>query len=54
MARPDEAPIIIFSMLGGSKKTERKEILRDNGLFFRVPRGWRAIDVSAVPASLAA
>jgi len=32
VARPDEAPTIIFSMLGVSKKIERKEILRDNGL----------------------
>jgi len=34
MARPDEAPTIIFSMLGVSKKIERKEILRDISLSF--------------------
>ena len=34
MARPDEAPKIIFSMLGVSKKIERKEILRDISLSF--------------------
>jgi energy-dependent translational throttle protein EttA len=34
VAKPDEAPIIIFSMLGVSKKIERKEILRDISLSF--------------------
>jgi ATP-binding cassette ChvD family protein len=34
MAKPDEAPKIIFSMLGVSKKIERKEILRDISLSF--------------------
>jgi sulfate-transporting ATPase len=34
MPRPDEAPTIIFSMLGVSKKIERKEILRDISLSF--------------------
>ena len=34
MARPDDAPKIIFSMLGVSKKIERKEILRDISLSF--------------------
>ena len=34
MAKPDEAPTIIFSMLGVSKKIERKEILRDISLSF--------------------
>src|SRR3954467_15489402 len=34
MAKPDEAPLIIFSMLGVSKKIERKEILRDISLSF--------------------
>src|SRR3954471_11569021 len=34
MARPEEAPKIIFSMLGVSKKIERKEILRDISLSF--------------------
>jgi energy-dependent translational throttle protein EttA len=34
MARSDEAPKIIFSMLGVSKKIERKEILRDISLSF--------------------
>ena len=34
MARTDEAPKIIFSMLGVSKKIERKEILRDISLSF--------------------
>src|SRR5258708_12235146 len=34
MARPDEAPKIIFSMLDVSKKIERKEILRDISLSF--------------------
>jgi energy-dependent translational throttle protein EttA len=34
VARPDEAPKIIFSMLGVSKKIERKEILRDISLSF--------------------
>jgi len=34
VARPDEAPTIIFSMLGVSKKIERKEILRDISLSF--------------------
>jgi ATP-binding cassette ChvD family protein len=34
MARPDEAPKVIFSMLGVSKKIERKEILRDISLSF--------------------
>src|SRR4029077_15727870 len=33
MAKPDE-PKIIFSMLGVSKKIERKEILRDISLSF--------------------
>jgi len=33
MAQP-EAPKIIFSMLGVSKKIERKEILRDISLSF--------------------
>jgi sulfate-transporting ATPase len=32
--KPDEAPTIIFSMLGVSKKIERKEILRDISLSF--------------------
>ncbi len=32
--KPDTAPIIIFSMLGVSKKIERKEILRDISLSF--------------------
>jgi sulfate-transporting ATPase len=34
MAKPDAAPTIIFSMLGVSKKIERKEILRDVSLSF--------------------
>ena len=34
MARPDEAPKIIFSMIGVSKKIEHKEILRDISLSF--------------------
>jgi sulfate-transporting ATPase len=34
VARPEEAPKIIFSMLGVSKKIERKEILRDISLSF--------------------
>ncbi len=34
MAQPDSAPKIIFSMLGVSKKIERKEILRDISLSF--------------------
>jgi len=34
MAKQDEAPKIIFSMLGVSKKIERKEILRDISLSF--------------------
>ncbi len=34
MAKPVEAPTIIFSMLGVSKKIERKEILRDISLSF--------------------
>ncbi|MBP6508553.1 MAG: energy-dependent translational throttle protein EttA [Opitutaceae bacterium] len=34
MAKSDEAPKIIFSMLGVSKKIERKEILRDISLSF--------------------
>ncbi len=34
MAQPDVAPKIIFSMLGVSKKIERKEILRDISLSF--------------------
>ncbi len=34
MAKADEAPTIIFSMLGVSKKIERKEILRDISLSF--------------------
>ncbi|QYM79694.1 energy-dependent translational throttle protein EttA [Horticoccus luteus] len=34
MAKPDDAPTIIFSMLGVSKKIERKEILRDISLSF--------------------
>ncbi len=34
MPKPDEAPRIIFSMLGVSKKIERKEILRDISLSF--------------------
>jgi len=34
VAKPDEAPTIIFSMLGVSKKIERKEILRDISLSF--------------------
>ncbi len=34
MAKPDAAPTIIFSMLGVSKKIERKEILRDISLSF--------------------
>ena len=34
MPKPDEAPKIIFSMLGVSKKIERKEILRDISLSF--------------------
>ncbi|MGH7943713.1 MAG: energy-dependent translational throttle protein EttA [Opitutaceae bacterium] len=34
MAKSDEAPTIIFSMLGVSKKIERKEILRDISLSF--------------------
>ncbi len=34
MAQPGEAPKIIFSMLGVSKKIERKEILRDISLSF--------------------
>ncbi len=34
MAKPEEAPTIIFSMLGVSKKIERKEILRDISLSF--------------------
>ncbi|MFI5337477.1 MAG: energy-dependent translational throttle protein EttA [Opitutales bacterium] len=34
MAQPGEAPQIIFSMLGVSKKIERKEILRDISLSF--------------------
>jgi ATP-binding cassette ChvD family protein len=32
--KPDDAPTIIFSMLGVSKKIERKEILRDISLSF--------------------
>ena len=34
MAKPEEAPKIIFSMLGVSKKIERKEILHDISLSF--------------------
>jgi ATPase subunit of ABC transporter with duplicated ATPase domains len=34
MAKTEEAPKIIFSMLGVSKKIERKEILRDISLSF--------------------
>jgi len=34
MAKPDEAPKVIFSMIGVSKKIERKEILRDISLSF--------------------
>jgi sulfate-transporting ATPase len=34
VAKPDEAPTIIFSMLGVSKKIERKEILHDISLSF--------------------
>lgn len=34
MAKADDAPTIIFSMLGVSKKIERKEILRDISLSF--------------------
>jgi ATP-binding cassette ChvD family protein len=34
MAKPGEAPTIIFSMIGVSKKHERKEILRDISLSF--------------------
>ena len=34
MAKTDEAPTIIFSMLGVSKKIERKQILRDISLSF--------------------
>src|SRR5471032_3216685 len=34
MAQPDATPKIIFSMLGVSKKIERKEILRDISLSF--------------------
>jgi sulfate-transporting ATPase len=34
VAKADEAPLIIFSMLGVSKKIERKEILRDISLSF--------------------
>jgi sulfate-transporting ATPase len=34
VAKPGEAPTIIFSMLGVSKKIERKEILRDISLSF--------------------
>ena len=34
MAKAEEAPTIIFSMLGVSKKIERKEILRDISLSF--------------------
>jgi sulfate-transporting ATPase len=34
VAKPDAAPTIIFSMLGVSKKIERKEILRDISLSF--------------------
>ena len=34
MAKAEEAPKIIFSMLGVSKKIERKEILRDISLSF--------------------
>jgi sulfate-transporting ATPase len=34
VAKPDEAPTVIFSMLGVSKKIERKEILRDISLSF--------------------
>ena len=34
MAQPDSTPKIIFSMLGVSKKIERKEILRDISLSF--------------------
>ncbi len=34
MPKPDAAPTIIFSMLGVSKKIERKEILRDISLSF--------------------
>src|SRR3954464_3573794 len=34
MAKAEEAPLIIFSMLGVSKKIERKEILRDISLSF--------------------
>ena len=34
MPKPEAAPTIIFSMLGVSKKIERKEILRDISLSF--------------------
>ncbi|HVS54442.1 MAG TPA: energy-dependent translational throttle protein EttA [Opitutaceae bacterium] len=34
MPKPDSAPTIIFSMLGVSKKIERKEIIRDISLSF--------------------
>ncbi|MFM8617969.1 MAG: energy-dependent translational throttle protein EttA [Opitutaceae bacterium] len=34
MPKPEEAPKVIFSMLGVSKKIERKEILRDISLSF--------------------
>jgi ATP-binding cassette ChvD family protein len=34
MPKPDESPTIIFSMLGVSKKIERKEIIRDISLSF--------------------
>ena len=48
MAQSGDAPKIIFSMLGVSKKIERKEILRDpkhwddqDDLFDRSHRRWR-------------
>src|SRR5688500_12612025 len=34
VAKSEDAPLIIFSMLGVSKKIERKEILRDISLSF--------------------
>ena len=34
MAKAAEAPTVIFSMIGVSKKHERKEILRDISLSF--------------------
>ena len=34
MAKPEAAPQIIFSMIGVSKKHERKEIIRDISLSF--------------------